>query len=72
MGIVTKLLNENFLAKSIRKITFTSMQTVESISAVFSQGSQIIYLNTSLESLRNDLTVTATYDDETTKCKVVD
>lgn len=67
MGIVTKILNENFLAKSIRKITFTSMQTVESISAVFSQGSQIIYPNTSLESLRNSLTVTATYDDDSTR-----
>ena len=67
MGIVTKILNENFLAKSIRKITFTSMQTVESISAVFSQGNQIIYPNTSLESLRNSLTVTATYDDDSTR-----
>ena len=67
MGIVTKILNENFLAKSIRKITFTSMQTVESISAVFSQGNQIIYPNAPLESLKNSLTVTATYDDDSTR-----
>lgn len=65
MGIVTKIINKNFLAKSIRKITFSSVQTVDSISAVFAQGSQVIYSSASLDSLKSSLTVTANYDDGT-------
>ncbi len=40
--------------------------TLESISAVFEQGDTVIYIDTSLDSLKNMLTVTAHYDDGTT------
>ena len=41
--------------------------TLVSISAVFNQGSAVIYDNTSLDSLKQYLTVTALYDDESTE-----
>ena len=41
-------------------------KTVESISAVFNQGSAVIYNTASLDSLKQYLTVTATYDDTST------
>lgn len=39
---------------------------VESINAVFTQGSNLIYTNDSLDDLKQYLTVTAYYDDDTT------
>lgn len=47
-------------------ITVTASSSVTSISAVFTQGSAIIYDNDSLDSLRQYLVVTATYFDSTT------
>lgn len=41
--------------------------TLQSISAVFNQGSVVIYENSSLESLKPYLTVTARYSDGTTQ-----
>lgn len=43
------------------------IKAVVSIDAVFTQGSLIVYEDTSLESLRDYLTVTATYTDQSTK-----
>lgn len=47
-------------------ITVTATSAVTSISAVFTQGSAIIYDTDSLNTLRQYLTVTATYADSTT------
>lgn len=41
--------------------------TLESISAVFTQGSAVIYNTDSLDTLKQYLTVTATYSDSTTE-----
>ena len=41
--------------------------TLESISAVYNQGSKIVYTNTSLNSLKNNLTVTGLYSDGSTE-----
>lgn len=43
------------------------IKAIVSIDAVFTQGSLIVYEDTSLESLRDYLTVTATYTDQSTK-----
>lgn len=40
---------------------------VESISAVFTQGANVVYTDDTLDSLKQYLTVTATYVDETTE-----
>ena len=40
--------------------------TLTGITATYSQGSKIIYSSTSLDDLKSDLVVTATYDDSTT------
>lgn len=47
-------------------ITVTASSAVTSISAVFTQGSATIYDTDSLDTLRQYLTVTATYTDSTT------
>lgn len=47
-------------------ITVTASSSVASISAVFTQGQNVVYTNDSLDSLRQYLTVTATYSDSTT------
>ena len=47
-------------------ITVTATSAVTSISAVFTQGSAIIYSNSNLDTLRQYLVVTATYSDSTT------
>lgn len=40
--------------------------TVTSISAVYAQGSKVVYTNDSLDSLKDDLTVTASWSNDTT------
>lgn len=47
-------------------ITVTASSPVVSISAVFTQGQNVVYTNDSLDSLRQYLVVTATYSDSTT------
>ena len=42
-------------------------KTAVSISAVFTQGSTVVYDNASLNSLKTMLQVTATYDDNSTE-----
>lgn len=46
---------------------FFPPKTLVSISAVFNQGSTVIYDNASLDDLKQYLTVTALYDDESTE-----
>ena len=43
--------------------TETPTKTLSSISAVYNQGSTAVYPSTNLDSLKNNLTVTATYSD---------
>ncbi len=47
-------------------ITVTAISAVTSITAVFTQGSAVIYDTDSLDTLKQYLTVTATYADSTT------
>ena len=47
-------------------ITVTASSPVASVSAVFTQGQNVIYTNDSLDSLRQYLVVTATHSDSTT------
>jgi len=47
-------------------VTVTDASTLSSISAVFNQGSTVIYDTDSLNSLKQYLTVTATYSDSST------
>lgn len=47
-------------------ITVTASSSVASISAVFTQGSATIYTTDTLDTLKQYLTVTATYSDSTT------
>ena len=46
-------------------VSETVIATLESISAVYNQGEKVVYTTDSLEILKDDLTVTAYYDDET-------
>lgn len=48
-------------------ITVTASSSVASISAVFTQGQNVVYTNDSLDSLRQYLVVTATYADSTSE-----
>jgi len=48
-------------------ITVTATSAIVSISAVFTQGQAVIYENSSINTLRQYLTVTATYADSTTE-----
>ena len=43
-----------------------NLPTLSSITATYNQGDKIVYTNTSLNSLKNDLLVTAEYSDSTT------
>lgn len=52
-------------------VNVTSAKMLESISAVYTQGATVVYPSTSLDSLKDNLVVTAVYDDESTE-EVVD
>ena len=47
------------------KVT-VSLKTLSSISAVYTQGDSVVYPSTSLNDLKSNLAVTATYSDDTT------
>lgn len=48
-------------------VNVTAPATIDSISAVFTQGDAVIYDTDALDTLKQYLTVTATYDDQTTQ-----
>ena len=57
----------NVSSKSIAvTIVNTDVAPLQSISAVYNQGDTLIYPTTSLDSLKNNLVVTATYSDNST------
>ena len=61
------LSNANVSSKTIAvTIVNTDVVTLKSISAVYNQGDKSIYPTTSLDSLKNNLVVTAAYSDNST------
>ena len=67
MGIAIKIGQKDFSEKKIQKISFVSIKGVERISASFNTDGHEIYETTSLNTLKDYLTVTATYDDGSTE-----
>lgn len=68
LSIGTSVVTVNYGGKSTTFNVVVSESTsaeLTSISAVYTQGDKVVYDTDSLESLKNDLVVTAHYDDET-------
>ena len=63
---VAKFLAREFYNKINERYTETPSKAVKSIAATFNQGSNTIYNTDNLNTLKQYLTVTATYDDNST------
>lgn len=68
LTVGTSTISVSYSGKSATfEVTVTAAPTLESISAVFTQGQTVVYDTDSLDSLKSMLVVTATYSDSSTE-----